>query len=107
VANLRINTPDEIEFQNFRQGIAAENLPYMSAQLGDWEIGDSVEAGIVIDAGSSANYPPILSASDARKLAKWLNRAADALDNVDNSAKKRNKKRSHYAEDDDTEQYRF
>lgn len=107
MANLRINTPDEIEFQNFRPGVAADNLPYMSAQLGDWEIGASVEAGVVIDSGGSSSYPPILSANDARKLAKWLNRAADVLDNSDNSAKKRNKKRSHYADDDDTEQYRF
>lgn len=106
MANIRINTPDEIEFQNFRTDVAKDQLPYISAQLGEWEMGDKLEAGIVIDAAGTAIYSPILSATDARKLAKWLNNAADTLEGLPNTTNKKHKKRTYYEEDDDTE-YKF
>lgn len=100
MANLRINTLYEIEFQNFRAAVPNDELPYVSAQLGEWEIGSAIEAGIVIDAGGTQDYPPILTATDARKLAKWLNAAADALEGEVKKTKK-HKKRNHYEEEDD------
>lgn len=107
MANLRINTLYEIEFQNFRPNVAPADLPYVAAQLGDWKIGDSTEAGIVVDAGGPEEYPPILSAAAARKLAKWLNNAADALDGNTNNSHKKHKKRNHYQEDDEDNEYQF
>lgn len=103
MANLRTNTSDEIEFQNLRPGLALDKLPYILAQLGDWEMGNAVESGIVIDAAGTNAYAPILSSADARKLAKWLTKAADILDGVQD---KKHKKRTHYEQDDEPE-YKF
>jgi len=100
----------EIEFQNFRSDVAPDNLPYISAQLGDWEIGSAreLESGIVIDAAGPVEYPPILSAAAARKLAKWLNNAADALDGKVSSASKKHKKRNYYQDEyEDEDAYKF
>lgn len=107
MANLRINTLYEIEFQNFRPNVPPKDLPYVVAQMGDWQIGSSTEAGIVIEAGGPDEYPPILSATDARKLAKWLNNAADALDGANSGHSKKNKKRNYYEEDEDESNYKF
>jgi hypothetical protein len=109
VANLRINTLHEIEFQNFRRNVAPNDLPYILAQLGDWDMGGTVEAGVVIDAAGPHEYPPILSAADARKLAKWLNNAADALDGELSNHKKQKKRNHnhHYDDDDEENEYSF
>jgi hypothetical protein len=101
VATLRINTQEEIEFQNIRADLAAKAAPFVRAEVGEWEMGKHVEAGVVVDAAGTQLYAPILSANDARKLAKWLNRAADLLDGCAKSEKKNSKKRTHYEEDDD------
>lgn len=106
MANLRINTLYEIEFQNFRPNVAPADLPYIAAQLGNWKMGSSAESGIIIDAGGPEEYPPILSAVAARKLAKWLNNAADALDG-ETSGHKKQKKRNHYQEDEEDTDYKF
>ena len=105
MATLHINTADTIEFKNIRPELQATDYPFISAQLGDWEIADKLEPGIVIDAVGTDKYPLLLSANDARKLAKWLTRAADALDGTATPPKP-NKKRPRYEEDDDN-QYRF
>lgn len=105
MATLHINTADTIEFKNIRPALQAKDYPFISAQLGDWEIADKLEPGIVIDAVGTDKYPLILSANDARKLSKWLNRAADALDGTA-APSKQNKKRAHY-EEDDNNQYKF
>jgi len=109
VANLRINTLYEIEFQNFRRDVAPIDLPYISAQLADWDMGGTIEDGIVIDAAGPPEYPPILSATDARKLAKWLNNAADALDGEPGNHKKQKKRNHnhHYDDDDEENEYSF
>lgn len=105
MATLHINTADTIEFKNIRPELQSKDYPFISAQLGDWEIAGKLEPGIVIDAIGTDDYPLLLSANDARKLAKWLTRAADTLDGT-TAPHKQNKKRTHYEEDDDN-QYRF
>lgn len=105
MATLSLNTPDAIEFKNVHADIPTKDSPFVIAQLGDWECGNHVESGIVVDAMGTDAYPAILSAQDARKLAKWLTRAADALDGAKTTAIKKNKRRPHYEEDDD--QYKF
>lgn len=104
MATLSLNTPDAIEFKNLIANVSPKDAPLVSAQVGDWEIGSKVETGIVIDAYGTDTHPAILTANDARKLAKWLNRAADLID-APTQAKK--KKRQHYEEDDDDQKYTF
>lgn len=96
MATIVENHPDIIQFVN---SVATGNkdVPTLAVQSGDWQVDDHVESGIVFDAYGP--QPPILTSSDARKLAKWLNRAADSLDGVKNSDKK-NKHRHHYEQDD-------
>lgn len=105
MATLHINTADTLEFKNIRPELQAKDYPFISAQLGDWEIAGKLEPGIVIDAAGTDDYPLLLSANDARKLAKWLTRAADVLDGA-TKPPKQNKKRTHYEEDEDN-QYKF
>lgn len=104
MATLSLNTADAIEFKNMRPDISAHDAPVVLVQVGEWDMGKTAEAGVIVDAYGTDTYTPILTANDARKLAKWLNRAADILDNAANAPKK-NKKRTHYEEDD--EPYRF
>lgn len=96
MATIVENRPDSLVYTN---GLSAdkENSPTLAVQAGDWEVGDHVESGIVFD--TYGPQPPLLTSADARKLAKWLNRAADSLDGVKHSDKK-NKHRHHYEQDD-------
>jgi hypothetical protein len=103
VATLSLNTANEIEFKNLTANTAPTTAPTVLAQVGEWEVGNHVDAGVVID--TYGEYPPMLTASDARKLAKWLVRAADSIDTAQNQPKK--KKRQHYEEDDDEQTYNF
>lgn len=106
MAIIAINTPDTIEFRTNISGAPKDPVPYVSIQSGIWELNTRTESGIIIDSGGSTDYPPVLSALDARKLAKWLIKAADELEGVD--VKKNNKKKHQYEDDDDeTGGYRF
>ncbi len=104
MATLSLNTADAIEFKNLIANVPPKDAPVVSAQVGDWEIGAKIETGVVIDAYGTETHPAILTANDARKLAKWLNRAADAIDTPTQAKKK---KRQHYEEDDDDQPYAF
>lgn len=97
MANISLNTPDTIEFKNVVLGVAAETYPSLLAQVGSWDVANHPETGIAIDTDGG----PVLSANDARKLAKWLNKAADALDGEISQQKKTPKRRQHYEDDDD------
>lgn len=97
MATLVENRPDSIQYVN-AVGADTKDAPTLIVQAGDWQVGDHVEAGIVFDA--YGDQPPILTAHDARKLAKWLTRAADNLDGVKNSDKKSKHRNNHYEQDD-------
>lgn len=100
MAIIVANTQDGIEFRD-AQTANAKNSAFVSVQLGEWEGDSGVNTGIVVDA-SGLNVPPVvLSANNARKLAKWLNRAADQLDAL-NGAKPA-KKRPRYEQDEDAD----
>ncbi len=105
MATLSLNTADAIEFKNLLANVQPNDAPTILAQVGEWEIGQHIEAGIIIDAYGPTEHPPILSANDARKLAKWLTRAADSIDTAQRQPKK--KKKQHYEEDDDEQTYHF
>jgi hypothetical protein len=106
VATISLNTPDAIEFKNLlATARVKEDTPTVLAQVGEWEIGTAVETGVIIDVYGPTDRPPILTAVDARKLAKWLTRAADSIDAAQSQPK--TKKRQYYEEDDETGGYRF
>lgn len=97
MASIAKNTPQHIEFVNISQ----PDRPTLLVQAGDWELKDNKsEVGVVFDV--FGEQPPILSSDDARKLAKWLERAAALLDGK--KPDKRHKSK-HRNEDDDEEYY--
>lgn len=97
MATVALNTADNIQFVNFVAGVKADN-PTLIVQSGDWQVENAVEAGIIFDV--TGDQPPILNPNDARKLAKWLTRAADDLDGKKKHDKK-SKPRHYYEEDEE------
>lgn len=98
MATLVENTPTSIRFVNADTG-STKDAPTLLIEAGDWDAGDHVESGIVFDA--SGNQTPMLSAADARKLAKWLSRAADIVEGVKHPDKKNKSRHFRYEVDDD------
>lgn len=103
MAIVAINTADTIQFVNFTAANGAIR-PTLIVQSGDWENGSAVEAGVIFDV--EGDQAPILNSNDVRKLSKWLQRAADALDGVKKSDKKHKHRHNNGDnEDDEFDQY--
>ena len=100
MATVVINTPHHIEFKNVIAAKSPADAPTLSCQAGEWDNGDYSEAGIVVDAFGA--QLPLLSPADARKLAKWLIRAADNIENVKPDKKRKHR---HTSEDEDDDFY--
>lgn len=100
MATLVENRPDSIQYVN-ASTTNTKDVPTLLIQAGDWQVDAHVEPGIVFEI--FGDQPPILTSADARKLAKWLSRAADSLDGTKNSDKK--SKHRHYQQDDDSDEY--
>lgn len=96
MATVVLNSVDAIQFVNI-SAKPSKSDPTLMVQAGDWQGENSVESGVMIDV--TGQEAPVLTADNARKLAKWLNRAADTLDGVKTNTKKRH--RFSYEEDDD------
>jgi hypothetical protein len=102
VATVVANTPDLIEFKNILAGADPKESPTVVVQAGSWDAGGHSESGVVVDVyGSQA---PLLTPADARKLAKWLNKAADELEGP-KANKKPGHKQRHYEDEDDDNNY--
>lgn len=99
MATIVVNKPDQIEFKNISTTSPAADAPTLTVQSGSWATaGGRGELGIVFDAyGQEA---PILTPVDARKLSKWLARAADELEGTHTKPNK-HKQHRHYELDDD------
>lgn len=102
MATLAENTPNEIRFVN---ADGSKNNPTLCIQAGDWDVGDHIENGIVFD--TFGDQAPILSAADARKLAKWLTRAADIVDGGKQTEKKNKTRHRYENEDDDDDPHNY
>lgn len=100
MATLVENTPTSIRFVNTESG-STKDAPSLLVEAGDWDAGDHVESGVVFDI--SGRQTPMLTPTDARKLAKWLTRAADIVEGVKHSDKKNKPRHTHYEEDDDND----
>lgn len=96
MATVVLNSSDAIQFVNI-SAKPSQTDPTLILQAGDWQNDNSVESGIMFDV--TGQEAPILTADNARKLAKWLQRAADMLEGVKTNTKKRH--RFSYDEDDD------
>jgi hypothetical protein len=97
VATVVVNTPDHVEFKNLAVGQKPESVPTLLVQAGIWEAKNgSKENGVIFDVTGAEL--PLLTAADARKLSRWLARAADTLDG---GRKKSDKSRRHYDTDDE------
>lgn len=101
MATVLKNTADEIVFCNSAAEKKPKDVPTLTAIVGDWETGNAVEPGVVFEI--SGDQFPMLTSADARKLSKWLARAADVLDDV----KPQKKKNQPHYEQDDTDNYGF
>lgn len=102
MATIVANTPDLIEFKNVLADTAPPNCPTVTVQAGTWDAGGHSEAGITIDV--YGDQAPLLTPADARKLARWLTKAADDLDGVKQTKKAKNKPR-HYSDDEEDDNY--
>ncbi len=100
MANITVNSAEMIQFVD-SAGKQSSETPTAVFQLGDWDAGSHVETGIMVDV--SGAEAPLLNATNARKLAKWLLRAADLMDKSgeQEQTKKRNKPTYHEEDDDD------
>lgn len=98
MANIVVNSSDVLQFVEGSTR-PTDETPTVIFQAGEWELDSGIGAGIVVDVqGAQA---PLLSAENARKLSKWLLKAADLLDGTkDNSRKKH---RANYDDDADDE----
>lgn len=95
MATVVVNRPDLIEFKNISVAAPTEKPPTLNVQTGIWQVDDgNGEAGIVFEV--SGNNAPLLNAADARKLARWLARAADELDGAAEKKKQKPKRRRDY-----------
>ena len=97
MATVVVNKPDHIEFSNITATKLPADSPTVSFQAGEWDAENHAEAGIVVDVFGS--QLPLLSPGDARKLAKWLVRAADDIEGV--KPTKTRKHRPRHEEDDE------
>lgn len=100
MATVVVNKPDHIEFKNVIAADAVADAPTVVFQSGEWASNGRAETGIAVDVFGA--QLPLLLPADARKLAKWLNRAADELDG--SNAKK---KRKQHPQRDEEENDRF
>lgn len=99
MATVIKNTPGRIEFKNL-VAAAPSSSPALVLEAGDWDAGTYTESGIIVE--TTGVQLPLLSANDARKLAKWLNKAAEDLDGVRPSKKS---KQQRPVDDDDGSVY--
>lgn len=98
MANIVVNSLDMLQFVE-GSTLPTGETPTVIFQSGEWELDSGVGAGIVVDVlGPQA---PLLSAENARKLSKWLLKAADALDGTKDNFRK--KHRADYDDDSDDE----
>ena len=103
MATITINTDAAIEFKALCQNTSADAFPFVIVQVGNWDIDGKQTTGIIVDCSGPDDAPAVLTGDNARKLAKWLTRAADTLDT--SSGRSQKKKRTHYEQDD--EEYKF
>ena len=103
MATVVVNRPDHLEFKNIKATASTDDEPTAVFQAGSWAVSEHEEVGIVVDVFGA--QLPLLSPADARRLAKWLNRAADLLDGE--KPEKKQKYRPRRDDEDDNFSCRY
>lgn len=104
MATIVQNGDESISFVNFQADKDVKNLPTLLVQAGEWDFcADDFAAGF--NFSITGDLTPLLTANDARKLARWLQRVADTLDGVKKSAEHKKKRKRHYDDEDDGENF--
>lgn len=94
-------TADSFELQNIDPAKKNDDEPpTLLAEMGTWRAPAGDQSGVSITVYGELS--PLLSVSDARKLAKWLLRAADELEGDTNkhSDRRGQKKRREFEDDE-------
>jgi hypothetical protein len=93
------NEIDIFELRNDVPTAKLEDLPTLFAETGIWSTKTGDVAGISMT--TYGDVSTLVSPTEARKLAKWLTRAADALEGANSRKSRPGSKPSHYEPDDD------
>jgi hypothetical protein len=93
MAQIVINTAEALQLCNPQPATPPDQIPTLVLQLA------GQDAGVYFDV--TGDHMPLLTAHDARKVAKWLNKAADMLDGTKSSKRKGQKKMQQWYDDDD------
>jgi hypothetical protein len=93
------NEIDIFELRNDVLVAEGEDQPTFLAEAGTWNTKTGRVTGISVS--TFGDVAPIVSPTEARKLAKWLVRAAEDLDGAGDRKARPGSKPSHYEQDDE------
>lgn len=94
------NDRDSFEVRNMASDLKDADQPTLLAEVGDWRTTNGVVTGVSFS--TFGDVSPILSPTEARKLAKWLQKVADDMEGAKTNRDRPGSKRSHYELDDET-----
>lgn len=92
MAQIVINTADSLQLCNPQPSLQPDQVPTLILQL------ETRDSGIYFDV--TGENMPILTAHDARKVAKWLNKAADLMDGTKSPKRKGQRKAAEWDTDE-------
>ena len=100
MSDIKINVADVFKLQNPLSKDVQHDPPTLICEAGVWDSGDGMKSGVLI--ATSGELSPLVEPQDVRRLAKWLNAAADEMTGEKQNHKRRKNNR-HYEEDEDNE----
>lgn len=103
MSDIKMNTDDVFELQNAGKYAKNEEPPTLLFEAGLWDTADGQKSGISVSA--FGELAPLIEPRDAKRLAKWLEAAADMLsgERRKNGERKGQKKRRD--DEDDAFEY--
>lgn len=93
------NEVDIFELKNEVAAGEGNEAPTLLLESGKWKTARGNISGISVSVFGDVS--PLISPTEARKLAKWLQRAADALEGADSYKPRAGTKPSHYELDEE------
>ena len=93
------NEDDIFELRNDVPVAKGEDQPTVLVEAGTWKTDNGNTTGIAVT--TYGDIAALVSPNEARKLAKWLMRAADKLEGDGRNKSRPGSKPSHYEQDDD------
>lgn len=93
------HTPDMIEFRNDVKAVEGDDPPTVLCELGTWKLESGNGSGVLIEVFGPRG--PLLSASETRKLGKWLLKAADELEGESHKSSERKGQKKRRLDEED------